>query len=89
MSDGSRAQRPSEARVPPVVLALLLLAQVLSSVVLPGSGLLFMALLSWRRARRSKAFVAVLLVVAVLNVVLLVGMVADVVWGPAVGYRVS
>ena len=89
MSDGARAQRPVEGRVRPVVLALLLLAQVVSTLALPGSGLLFLSLLSWRRARRSRVFVVVLLVVAVLNVVFLGGMVIDAVWGPGVGYRFS
>lgn len=69
---------------PPLV-ALTLLAQVLSNLLLPGLGLVFVALLSWSRIRASKPLVVGLLLVGVLSVLFLVGVMADVVWGPQVG----
>jgi hypothetical protein len=74
-------------RVAPALLGLLVVLQVLSNLVLPGLGIAFMALLRWRRARLTRPFVVVLVAVTVLSAAHLAVAIADVVWGPQVGYE--
>ncbi|WP_267421974.1 MULTISPECIES: hypothetical protein [unclassified Curtobacterium] len=74
-------------RVAPALLGLSVVLQVLSNLVFPGLGIAFVALLWWRRARLTRPFVVVLIVVAVLSAAFLAVAVADVVWGPQVGYH--
>ena len=74
-------------RVAPALLGVLVLLQVLSNLVLPGLGISFVALLWWRRARLTRSFGVVLIVVAVLSAAFLAVAVADVLWGPQVGYQ--
>lgn len=74
-------------RVAPALLGLFVVLQVLSNLVLPGLGIAFVALLWWRRARQTRPFVVVLVVVAVLSAAFLAVAVADVVLGPTVGYE--
>lgn len=85
MSGDTFRPRGSVRRVRPALLAVLILVQALSNAVVPGLGLAFLVLLSWRPARRSRAFVAVLVVVAILSAVLLVSVIAEFVEGPEVG----
>jgi len=73
--------------VAPALLGTLVVLQVLSNFVLPGLGIAFVALLWWRRARTSRPFVVVLIVVAVLSAAFLAVATADVVMGPEVGYQ--
>jgi hypothetical protein len=80
-------QDGAKRRVAPALLSVVVVLQVLSNLVVPGLGIAFLALLWWRRARRTRTFVVVLIVVAVLSAAFLGAAVADVVLGPAVGYR--
>jgi len=76
-------------RVAPALLGTFVVLQVLSNLVLPGLGIAFVALLWWRRARASRPFVVALVAVAVLSAAFLAVAIADVVWGPEVGYQFS
>ncbi|WP_139200658.1 hypothetical protein [Curtobacterium sp. MMLR14_010] len=71
-------------RAAPALLVLFVVLQVLSNLVVPGLGIAFPALLWWRRARASRPFVVVLVVVAVLSAAFLAATIADFVWGPTV-----
>jgi len=86
MSGDTFRPRGAATRVRPALLAVLILAQALSNAVVPGLGLAFLLLLLWRPAKRSRAFVAMLTVVATLSAVLLASVIADFVGGPTVGY---
>jgi len=86
MSGDTSRPRGSAGRVRPALLAVLILLQALSNAVVPGLGLAFLALLLWRPARRSRAFVATLIVVATMSAVLLASVIAEFVGGPTVGY---
>lgn len=89
MSGDTFRPKGSAGRVRPALLAVLILAQALSNAVFPGLGLAFLVLLLWRPARRSRAFVGMLIVVATLSAVLLASVIADFVGGPKVGYSLG
>lgn len=86
MSSGTFRPRGSVGRVRPALLAALILVQALSNLVVPGLGIAFLVLLLWGPGRRSRFFVAMLIVLAALSAVFLAGVVADFLAGPRVGY---
>jgi hypothetical protein len=87
MTTTTEAGTAPPRRVAPALLGVFVVLQVLSNLVLPGLGIAFVALLWWRRARLTRPFVVVLIVVAVLSAAHLAVAIADVVSGPQVGYQ--